>query len=159
MKATVNAAQAPNADDLHEQAMEDPQYRREYERTQLANDVAVTVVGSRIEHGLTWAGIARLVGMRQPHVVRLEAGDHEPSVGAWPGWPTPLARTSAWMSSRPGAAPQPRTLGQAACRRHTQACVRPARSTTMVVATWTGAAATAILAVGACPPAEIVCWA
>ena len=41
-----------------------------------------------------------------------------------------------------------RTLGQAARRRHTHACMRAARSKTMVIASWTGAVATAILAVG-----------
>jgi ribosome-binding protein aMBF1 (putative translation factor) len=80
MKATVNAAEAVNTDELHEQAMQDPEYRREYERTQLASDVAIKVIGYRIDHGLTQAELARLLDMRQPHVARLEAGDHEPSV-------------------------------------------------------------------------------
>lgn len=69
-----------NADDIHEQNMRDLDYRREHERTQLANDVAIKVIRYRVDHGLTQAALARLLGMRQPHVARLEAGDHEPSL-------------------------------------------------------------------------------
>src|SRR5260221_6832864 len=68
------------ADELHEQDMRDPEYRREYERTRLANDVAIKVIGYRVDHGLSQAALGRLIGMRQPHVARLESGDHEPSV-------------------------------------------------------------------------------
>jgi len=75
-----NLPEAVSADDLHEQAMQDPEYRREYERTQVANDVAIKVIGYRVRHGLSQAQLARLIGMRQPHVARLESGDHEPSV-------------------------------------------------------------------------------
>jgi transcriptional regulator with XRE-family HTH domain len=69
-----------DADELHEQDMRDPEYRREYDRTRLANDVAIKVIGYRIRHGLSQVQLGRLLGMRQPHVARLEAGDHEPSV-------------------------------------------------------------------------------
>lgn len=69
-----------SADDLHEQSMQDPEYRREFERTQLANDVAIKVIGFRMRHGMSQAQLARKLGMRQPHVARLESGDHEPSV-------------------------------------------------------------------------------
>lgn len=34
----------------------------------------------RTEHGLTQTEFGRLIGMRQPHVARLESGDHEPSL-------------------------------------------------------------------------------
>ncbi|SRR5258706_2321677 len=69
-----------DAGELHEQDMRDPEYRREYERTRLANDVAIKVIGYRVDHGLSQAALGRLLGMRQPHVARLESGDHEPSV-------------------------------------------------------------------------------
>jgi len=60
--------------------MRDPEYWREYERTQLANDIAIEVIRYRAEHNLTQAELGRMIGMRQPHVARLEAGDHEPSL-------------------------------------------------------------------------------
>ena len=67
--------------DVHERDMrDDPEYRREIERTQLATDVAIKVIRYRTDHGMTQAALARMLGMRQPHVARLEAGAHEPSV-------------------------------------------------------------------------------
>ena len=60
--------------------MRDPEYRREYERTRLANDVAIKVIDYRVRRGLSQAQLGRMLGMRQPHVARLESGDHEPSV-------------------------------------------------------------------------------
>lgn len=68
------------ADEIHEQNMRDLDYRREHERTRLANDVAIKVIKYRVSHGLSQAALGRLLGMRQPHVARLESGDHEPSL-------------------------------------------------------------------------------
>ena len=70
-----------NADEIHERHLQDPEYRREYERTKLANDVAIKVITYRVQHDLTQSQLARRLGWRQPNVARLEAGDHEPSVG------------------------------------------------------------------------------
>src|SRR5258708_35539221 len=69
-----------DAGELHEQDMRDPEYRREYERTRLANDVAIKVIGYRVDHGLSQAALGRLLGMPQPHVARLESGDHQPAL-------------------------------------------------------------------------------
>ena len=60
--------------------MRDPEYWREYERTQLADDIAIEVIRYRAEHNLTQAELGRMIGMRQPNVARLEADDHEPSL-------------------------------------------------------------------------------
>jgi len=69
------------AAEIHDQDMKhDLDYRREYERTMLANDVAIKVLRYRTEHGLSQAQLARMVGMRQPHIARLESGEHEPSL-------------------------------------------------------------------------------
>ena len=38
------------------------------------------VVGYRIDRGLSQTGLARLLGMHQPAIARLEAGEHEPSL-------------------------------------------------------------------------------
>lgn len=58
----------------------DPEIRREHERTALAHAVAMRVIGYRINHGLSQTGLARLLGMHQSAIARLEAGDHEPSL-------------------------------------------------------------------------------
>src|SRR5438270_12787477 len=60
--------------------LEDPVYHAEWERTRLAHEVAMKVIQYRVEHKLTQAELARRLGMRQPHVARLEAGDHEPTL-------------------------------------------------------------------------------
>jgi ribosome-binding protein aMBF1 (putative translation factor) len=69
-----------SADEIHEQNMRDLDYRREHERTRLANDVAIRVIRYRAAHGLSQAALAEKLGMRQPNVARLESGDHEPSL-------------------------------------------------------------------------------
>lgn len=58
--------------------LDDPKYRIEWERTRLSHEVAMRVIGYRVEHRLTQAELARKLGMRQPHIARLEAGEHEP---------------------------------------------------------------------------------
>jgi transcriptional regulator with XRE-family HTH domain len=70
-----------SASAIHERHMrESLEYRREYERTRFANDVAIRVVGYRAEHGLSQTALARLLGMHQSAIARLEAGEHEPSL-------------------------------------------------------------------------------
>jgi len=68
------------AEEIHERDMAAPAYRAEYERTRFANDIAIRVLRYRTEHRLTQTAFGRLVGMRQPHVTRLESGEHEPSL-------------------------------------------------------------------------------
>lgn len=60
--------------------MEAPEFRAEWERTRFAHEVAMKVIQYRVDHNLTQSALARKLGMRQPHVARLEAGDHEPSL-------------------------------------------------------------------------------
>jgi ribosome-binding protein aMBF1 (putative translation factor) len=69
------------------QSLRDPAYRAEAQRTQFAHEVAMRIIAYRVEHGISQTELGRRVGMRQPHVARLEAGDHEPSL-------TTLARLS-----------------------------------------------------------------
>ena len=68
------------ASQIHEEDMRDLDYRREYERTRLANEVAIKVIQYRVNHGLSQTALAKRLGWRQPNVARLEAGDHEPTV-------------------------------------------------------------------------------
>lgn len=53
--------------------------RAEHIRTALARAVAMRVLAYRVEHGLSQTALARELGMQQPAVARLEAGDHEPT--------------------------------------------------------------------------------
>jgi len=69
-----------SADEIHDRDMRDLDYRREHERTRIANDVAIKVIAYRAARGLSQSALARMLGMRQPNVARLESGDHEPSL-------------------------------------------------------------------------------
>ena len=70
----VKVTDLATAEEIHERDMADQAYRAEYERTRFANDIAIRVLRYRTEHGLTQTAFGRLVGMRQPHVARLEFG-------------------------------------------------------------------------------------
>lgn len=65
---------------LHTGDRNDPEYRAESDRARLAHEVAMRVIAYRAEHTLTQTELARMLGMRQPHIARLEAGEHEPSL-------------------------------------------------------------------------------
>lgn len=60
--------------------LEDPAFRDEWERTALAREVALRVTQYRAEHGLSQAALARMLGMQQSAIARIEAGVHEPTI-------------------------------------------------------------------------------
>lgn len=60
--------------------LRDPAFRAEWERTAVARAVATRVVAYRAEHAITQTELARRLGMKQPAVARLEAGEHNPSL-------------------------------------------------------------------------------
>jgi ribosome-binding protein aMBF1 (putative translation factor) len=60
--------------------LQDPAVEQEWQRTALARAVAMRLVAYRAEHGLSQTKLARLLGMKQPAVARLEAGDHVPTL-------------------------------------------------------------------------------
>lgn len=77
----VRLSELKTADQVRAVDMQnDLEYRREYERTRLANDIAIKVLKYRQANGLSQAQLARMLGMRQPNVARLEAGEHAPSL-------------------------------------------------------------------------------
>jgi transcriptional regulator with XRE-family HTH domain len=58
----------------------DPAFRREWERTAMARAVALKVVAYRAEHDLSQRALAQKLGITQPQVARLEAGEHNPTI-------------------------------------------------------------------------------
>jgi ribosome-binding protein aMBF1 (putative translation factor) len=58
----------------------DPQLRAGWERLALARAVGDSVLRYRIEHRLSQRALAAQLGMRQSHIARLEAAEHNPSV-------------------------------------------------------------------------------
>ena len=69
-----------NARDVLQEHLQNPEFRAEWERTALARAVALAVVGYRAKHGLTQTQLAQKLGVRQPHVARLEMGEHTRSL-------------------------------------------------------------------------------
>jgi ribosome-binding protein aMBF1 (putative translation factor) len=76
----VKASDLKPADQVHTAMLDDPEYRREYERTAFAHAVAARITEYRATRGLSQSALARQLGMKQPAIARLEAGDHEPSL-------------------------------------------------------------------------------
>ncbi|NQW71279.1 MAG: helix-turn-helix transcriptional regulator [Actinobacteria bacterium] len=72
-------SQLRTADEIRRQDLADDRVNAEHIRTALARAVAMRVLAYRVEHGLSQTALARELGMQQPAVARLEAGDHEPT--------------------------------------------------------------------------------
>jgi ribosome-binding protein aMBF1 (putative translation factor) len=65
---------------VHAEQMADPEFARIWQETELARAVALRLLAYRAEHNLTQTALARRLGMKQPQVARLEAGEHNPSI-------------------------------------------------------------------------------
>ena len=74
------AARFYRAEDVLAEQLEDPAFRAEWDRLAPARAVALRLVAYRAEHGLTQTALGRILGMPQPAVARLEAGEHIPSL-------------------------------------------------------------------------------
>lgn len=64
---------------IREEDLSDRRIRAEHDRTALAHDVALRVLKYRTAHGLSQSALARQLGLQQPAIARIEAGDHEPT--------------------------------------------------------------------------------
>lgn len=73
-------SQARTGAELVAEDLLDNEVAAELERTAVANQLAILVIGYRVDHGLTQSALARQLGVSQPAVARLESGDHEPSL-------------------------------------------------------------------------------
>ena len=84
------------ADEVLPEHLQDPAFRAEWERTALARAVALAVVGYPVKHNLTQTQLAKMLGMRQPHIARVESGEPNPSLEA----PHSMKRKLETMSPR-----------------------------------------------------------
>lgn len=62
-----------------EKDLKDPAFREQWERSALARAVGLRLVGYRSDHGLSQVQLAKKLGMKQPMVARLEAGEKNPT--------------------------------------------------------------------------------
>ena len=79
MMTAMNIHDLPTGEQVLQEALTDPAFRIEWERTALARAVAIQLVQYRVEHDLTQTSLAKLLGMQQPAIARLESGDHNPT--------------------------------------------------------------------------------
>ncbi len=68
------------AQEGRDQLLADPAFRAEWDRTAFSEAVAMRVVDYRVENHLTQTALGRMLGMKQPAIARLEAGDVIPSL-------------------------------------------------------------------------------
>ena len=67
-------------DEVMEECLKNPEFRKEWERAALARAVAIEVIRYRAEHGISQTELGRRLGMHQPAIARLEEGEHNPSI-------------------------------------------------------------------------------
>ncbi|WP_139342491.1 helix-turn-helix transcriptional regulator [Protofrankia sp. BMG5.30] len=71
----------PTFEQVLDEQLADPPFRAEWDRTQLARQVANELVRYRARHNLTQAGLAEQTGLTEAEIVYLEA-EEEPSLAA-----------------------------------------------------------------------------
>lgn len=67
-------------DDVIEEHRQDPEFREPWDRTAFAREVAIRIVKYRTDNELTQTELARIVGLKQPAIARLELGEQPPSL-------------------------------------------------------------------------------
>jgi ribosome-binding protein aMBF1 (putative translation factor) len=77
---SMTTPRSTTASDSLKKRLADPVFRLAWERTALARAVALRLAEYRADNGLSQSALARKLGMHQPAIARLEAGDHNPSV-------------------------------------------------------------------------------
>ena len=75
MKLSMKTSEQTLAEDLR-----DPAFRSEWDRTAIARAVALKVLIYRTERDLSQRRLAKELGMAQPQLARLEAGEHNPTI-------------------------------------------------------------------------------
>ncbi|MCC6222246.1 MAG: helix-turn-helix transcriptional regulator [Thermoleophilia bacterium] len=79
MKITGHASKAHESL-IAEEMARDSVFREEWEGTALARLVAAQLIAYRHDHGLSQTSLGERLGMKQPQVARLEAGEKNPQL-------------------------------------------------------------------------------
>lgn len=76
----MDLSQLSSFDDILADELRDPAFRREWERLAPARAVANSVIAYRAQHEMTQTALARILGISQPAVARMEIGEHLPTL-------------------------------------------------------------------------------
>ncbi|MGH3840952.1 MAG: helix-turn-helix transcriptional regulator [Pseudonocardiaceae bacterium] len=68
------------AEQLIAERRADPSFQERWDRAAYARTVANRLIQYRAEHNLTQEQLAAVLGVKQPHVWRLESGEYPPSI-------------------------------------------------------------------------------
>lgn len=63
-----------------EEQLADPSFKAEWQRLGPAREFAATLLRYRAEHKLSQRALAKMLGISQPRVVKLESGEHNPEI-------------------------------------------------------------------------------
>lgn len=66
-------------DEVLDEQLNDPEFREEWNRTALARAVSLRLIRYRAAKGLSQTQLAKKIGVKQPAVARLEAGEKNPT--------------------------------------------------------------------------------
>jgi ribosome-binding protein aMBF1 (putative translation factor) len=70
----------PSEEEVLAEELRHPDFRAGWDRSRFAREVANRVIAYRVDHGLSQTALAKLLGVSQPQVARLEAADVTPSI-------------------------------------------------------------------------------
>jgi DNA-binding XRE family transcriptional regulator len=65
---------------IDEQIKRDPRFAKDLEEAKIQVRIAVMIARLREERGLSQRDLAKIVGIKQPQIARLEKGDHLPTL-------------------------------------------------------------------------------
>ncbi len=77
---TMKLSDMKTSEQVLAEEMDDPAFRAEWDRTAMARAVALKVLTYRTEQHLSQRALAVKLGMTQPQIARIEAGEHNPTI-------------------------------------------------------------------------------
>lgn len=78
-KRKLKLSDLNTVDEVLDDLLKDPEFREEWNRTALARAVSLRLIQYRTKHGLSQTQLAEKIGVKQPAVARLEAGEKNPT--------------------------------------------------------------------------------
>ncbi len=67
-------------EEVLKEALKDPEFKKEWEATEVHYQVVSAIIGQRIKHKMSQAELAKKAGLKQPSIARVESGSVMPSI-------------------------------------------------------------------------------